>query len=105
MAKYIDVHTEHCCLVHGCKYGNAYKCTVMSCREKQSYPCEDCIEEKAQGLFETQSHLRRVLGALGIKSWMYVGPSDFVRKFSMEGPYEYEKRYNKKSSLERKWQK
>lgn len=41
-----DVHTEHCCLVCGCKYGDDYKdedgfiaCSVVSKRKKQSYPC------------------------------------------------------------------
>lgn len=36
-----DVHTEHCCLKHGCKY-NDDKCTVMTKAEIQSYPCQDC---------------------------------------------------------------
>lgn len=36
-----DVHTEHCCLRHGCKYGDD-KCTVTTGKERQSYPCEDC---------------------------------------------------------------
>jgi len=39
MAK--DVHTEHCCIVHGCKYGDE-DCTVVQKRHPQSYPCEDC---------------------------------------------------------------
>lgn len=37
-----DVHTEHCCYVHGCKY-NDEDCTVVSGFKKQSYPCEDCL--------------------------------------------------------------
>lgn len=36
-----DVHTEHCCSVHGCKYGDA-GCTVASGQKKQSFPCEFC---------------------------------------------------------------
>lgn len=48
-----DVHTEHCCEVHGCKYGydmhpDAEKtCTVVSGEKKQSYPCEMCGEGTA----------------------------------------------------------
>lgn len=43
-----DVHTEHCCLRHGCKYGKDNECTVMLRIAPQSYPCEMCddLEEK-----------------------------------------------------------
>jgi len=36
-----DVHTEHCCIVHGCKYSDE-KCTVTTRRLKQSHGCENC---------------------------------------------------------------
>lgn len=36
-----DVHTEHCCVDHGCKY-NSDDCTVASGLKVQSYPCEEC---------------------------------------------------------------
>lgn len=36
-----DVHTEHCCIVHGCKYGDA-DCTVENGERRQSGPCEEC---------------------------------------------------------------
>ncbi len=39
-----DVHTEHCCLKHGCKYGDG-DCPVTTEQKKQSYPCERCHEE------------------------------------------------------------
>ncbi len=50
-----DVHTEHCCKYHGCKYGNDDKdlmgnlgrtdfCTVTTKQKIQSYPCESCRE-------------------------------------------------------------
>ncbi len=45
-----DVHTEHCCLHHGCKYGDD-DCTVMSLRNRQSYLCEECaigLDEKSE---------------------------------------------------------
>ena len=36
-----DVHTEHCCMLHGCKYGNE-DCPVALRTKRQSYPCERC---------------------------------------------------------------
>lgn len=36
-----DVHTEHCCKVHGCKYGDA-ECSVVTRQKRQSFACEDC---------------------------------------------------------------
>jgi len=36
-----NVHTEHCCLKHGCKYGNAL-CPVATGRQPQSFLCEAC---------------------------------------------------------------
>ena len=38
-----DVHTEHCCLEHGCKYGDD-DCSVTNYHQKQSFPCEMCDE-------------------------------------------------------------
>ena len=39
-----DVHTEHCCVFHGCKYGHA-DCPVEKREKPQSYPCEYCSRE------------------------------------------------------------
>lgn len=38
------VHTEHCCVIHGCKYGSI-NCPVEHREKLQSYPCESCDEE------------------------------------------------------------
>jgi len=35
------VHTEHCCVLHGCKYGNK-DCPVELGFKRQSYLCEYC---------------------------------------------------------------
>lgn len=43
--KNTDVHTEHCCIVHGCKYGEDSTCPVTNGRKKQSYTCENCHED------------------------------------------------------------
>lgn len=40
-----DVHTEHCCGKHGCKYGYE-TCTVSTGLAKQSFPCESCNWDK-----------------------------------------------------------
>ena len=37
----MDVHTEHCCKAHGCKYGDG-DCPVATGAKQQSFPCEDC---------------------------------------------------------------
>ncbi len=43
-----DVHTEHCCKKHGCKYGNYDgKCTVKSGEKMQSYLCVECHDDNA----------------------------------------------------------
>lgn len=36
-----DTCTEHCCLEHGCKYSKR-KCSVVTGKKAQSYPCEYC---------------------------------------------------------------
>ena len=36
-----DVHTEHCCAIHGCKYGRD-DCPVETKKKAQSYACEAC---------------------------------------------------------------
>lgn len=42
-----DTHTEHCCSIHGCKYGRD-DCTVVMGIKEQSYPCEDCHDDAAE---------------------------------------------------------
>lgn len=42
MKKANDVHTEHCCKDHGCRYGHENDCPVMSGRKQQSFPCDVC---------------------------------------------------------------
>jgi hypothetical protein len=38
-----DVHTEHCCALHGCKY-DQYRCTVVTRQKPQSWMCEWCYD-------------------------------------------------------------
>lgn len=35
------VHTEHCCIFHGCKYGDS-DCPVERQFKPQSFACEEC---------------------------------------------------------------
>ena len=37
-----DIHTEHCCVEHGCKYGEDDFCSVVNKLKPQSFPCELC---------------------------------------------------------------
>lgn len=39
-----DVHTEHCCVLHGCKYSDD-DCTVVTRNKMQSFTCERCKME------------------------------------------------------------
>ncbi len=42
-----QVHESHCCVDHGCKYGDD-DCPVVSGQIKQLYDCEDCVNEGAR---------------------------------------------------------
>lgn len=54
MSKKKDVHTEHCCKYHGCKYGEE-ECSVVTGLKEQSFPCERCEDDKQE--FDYQSKL------------------------------------------------
>ena len=43
-------HQEHCCVAHGCKYGNP-DCPVENKTLVQTYPCEDCGEDWKPGVW------------------------------------------------------
>ena len=52
-----DVHTGHCCLLHGCKYGQDEVCTVTTMKAKQESLCETCSMEGEfyeEGMLEVQ---------------------------------------------------
>ena len=57
-----DVHTEHCCLKHGCKYGDE-DCTVVTGLAPQSYDCEVCDWEKEDPQYIRIKELEDVLKA------------------------------------------
>lgn len=39
-----DVHTQHCCKFHGCKYGEE-DCPVTTGQKSQQFPCEFCLDD------------------------------------------------------------
>lgn len=45
----IGVHVSHCCVLHGCKYGDK-TCPVVKKKYRQDYPCEDCEHDQIKGL-------------------------------------------------------
>lgn len=49
------VHETHCCILHGCKYGNNENCPVCNGLIKQRYICETCnwVSEENNGDYNT----------------------------------------------------
>lgn len=39
----VGVHATHCCIDHGCSYGENANCPVASGSVKQEHPCEICV--------------------------------------------------------------
>lgn len=92
-----DVHTEHCCIIHGCRYGDK-DCTVTNKNHPQSYPCQTCMDDKSQNLWESQSYIRTFLYQLkAISSPIFLGKSNLVERFTYKHPYDYEQIYSKKT--------
>ncbi len=60
-----DVHTTHCCIFHGCKYGKDDVCTVVCGRAPQEYPCEVCYicQENLDDHPEKKTEFFRMNGA------------------------------------------
>lgn len=58
-----DVHTEHCCLRHGCKY-NDPECTVTTKKGRQSYLCETCDFEAEAAVADERALRERVMEVL-----------------------------------------
>jgi len=41
-----DVHTRHCCKIHGCKYGEDEFCTVVvTPRRGMTGDCQSCFDD------------------------------------------------------------
>lgn len=65
----MSVHTTHCCVIHGCKYGED-DCPVALGQEKQEYPCEYCLgkDEALEGLKQIVKELRHSYQMSGSKA-------------------------------------
>jgi len=49
MTKNVGTHRTHCCLIHGCKYGDP-NCPVVDGEVMQEYLCEDCNYENIRSV-------------------------------------------------------
>ncbi len=47
------VHQSHCCIKHGCKYGND-DCPVVNRKIKQKYTCEWCDDDGVKSVDELE---------------------------------------------------
>lgn len=56
----MSVHSRHCCVIHGCKYGDEH-CPVVIGSEIQEYPCEMCDDVKDQ--------YHRVMNNVAVFKW------------------------------------
>ena len=45
---FIDVHDSHCCLIHGCKYGDDECPVVNKIEGYEGIPCESCQWEQEE---------------------------------------------------------
>lgn len=43
------MYITHCCIIHGCKYGDD-DCPVVTKKVKQEYTCEGCNESGIKNL-------------------------------------------------------
>ena len=80
-----DVHTEHCCAEHGCKYGDIEDCTVANGRKKQSFPCETCRECE-----EATKRVRYHIWSNEHKGWWAPNSRGYVVNRTQAGIYTYE---------------
>lgn len=53
------VHASHCCVGHGCKYGDP-DCPVVNELIKQKYMCEDCDDDGYTGIPQKPSELSNI---------------------------------------------
>ena len=53
----LGVHRTHCCVFHGCKYGEDSTCPVVQQEVMQNYLCDECGNQGVQSI----EHLKRLL--------------------------------------------
>ena len=55
-------HASHCCIIHGCKYGEYDTCDVCLGKVKQEHFCEYCydfIYEELESATEIRSNINK----------------------------------------------
>lgn len=69
-------HIGHCCLKHGCKYGDDYTseyyCPVTAGEDDQEYPCEYCPDNEEQILDQIKDLEQELEFARKLKALRYV---------------------------------
>ena len=68
--KKTDVHTEHCCIAHGCKYGNL-NCSVVTGKKEQSFLCETCCEDGIKTMGELRAMMNPSIMKVFVIDWCY----------------------------------
>jgi len=77
----VGVHRTHCCVIHGCKYGDK-RCPVAYGQVKQEYICEDCHEiEGWTSLDDVKAKVKQQMGGM----LPYVTPDQY-ELFWMDKP-------------------
>jgi len=54
----IGTHITHCCVVHGCKYGDD-DCPVANGKMQQTYPCESC-NHKTPSMYQHRRYRKKI---------------------------------------------
>ena len=64
------VHASHCCVLHGCKYGDE-DCPVVSGEIKQEYICEDCGDDRIKSVEEVENIFKNNINSF-YDAWWYL---------------------------------
>lgn len=78
------VHRTHCCVLHGCKYGDD-NCPVANNRIKQDYVCETCSAEEftladAHDTYNIRNGLQKTCSYLSAKDDVILGVRKKITK-------------------------
>lgn len=81
----MSVHSAHCCVIHGCKYGDE-NCPVVLGDEVQESPCSQCFEnaDEAETAGVTGVVLRRGIACENISELPSVAPDGYEYAFHGE---------------------
>lgn len=77
-----DVHTEHCCIAHGCKYGNK-DCSVVTGKKEQSFPCEVCGMNNIMTMAQLRKMMNPPIMKIMVIDWAY-GCKDKLAALGLE---------------------